>query len=161
MQNCLVTSTISKIEIYADWNPQLQFAVLSIRPGVGQYIHVCEITAYSIYISCDPQDMMHWSTVCLFHLDPTGFDGSLNTAHFNFYKQAHSFIFFHPPGTEAAAATAAIISMNCLPPRIQLDHPFLFTIIDNRTKAVLFMGRFQKPNWLMNFIMIEKLYHMQ
>jgi serpin B len=57
-------------------------------------------------------------------------------------------------GTEAAAATAVIMAPTSAAgnaPEIQkpitfrADHPFLFFIQDNRTGAVLFLGRFEQP----------------
>lgn len=55
-------------------------------------------------------------------------------------------------GTEAAAATAVIMGVMSAPieeePPLEIiaDHPFLFLIVDQRTGAVLFMGRLSDPN---------------
>lgn len=49
--------------------------------------------------------------------------------------------------TEAAAATSTIM-IKGLPPSYKVfkaDHPFVFCIIDNNTKTILFMGRFIEP----------------
>ena len=50
--------------------------------------------------------------------------------------------------TEAAAATTTNIYITGLPSykTFKADHPFVFFIIDNQTKALIFMGRFVKPN---------------
>ncbi|XP_049320030.1 zinc finger CCHC domain-containing protein 2 isoform X7 [Astyanax mexicanus] len=59
-----------------------------------------------------------------------------------------SFVEVNEEGTEAAAATAAIMMMRCamLPPeRFVADHPFLFFIRHNATKSILFCGRFSSP----------------
>ena len=52
-------------------------------------------------------------------------------------------------GTEAAAATAVVVSLRSARPRPQpvfrADHPFLFLIRHNKTGAVLFMGRLASP----------------
>jgi serpin B len=51
-------------------------------------------------------------------------------------------------GTEAAAATAVVISLTSAPgqPTIfKADHPFLFQIIDKETDTILFMGRLSDP----------------
>jgi serpin B len=51
--------------------------------------------------------------------------------------------------TEAAAATAIVmrITGNGQPSYkiFKADHPFVFFIIDNKTRAILFMGRFVEP----------------
>ena len=52
-------------------------------------------------------------------------------------------------GTEAAAATALVMAESSAPPppriRFHADHPFFFLIRDNRSGAVLFMGRITQP----------------
>ncbi len=52
-------------------------------------------------------------------------------------------------GTEAAAATAVVISLTSAPvdkPTIfKADHPFLFQIVDKETDVILFMGRLSDP----------------
>lgn len=65
-----------------------------------------------------------------------------------------AFVDVDEKGTEAAAATAVVIAPTSAPfdpkepPKpvvFRADHPFLFVIRDNRTDAVLFMGRMQRP----------------
>lgn len=53
-------------------------------------------------------------------------------------------------GTEAAAATAVVVGARSVmapepPPVFRADHPFLFFIQENKTGAVLFMGRVADP----------------
>lgn len=54
---------------------------------------------------------------------------------------------FDEEKTEAAAATAQAIYITGTPTYkvFKADHPFMFFVIDNRSKAIVFMGRYMKP----------------
>ena len=63
-----------------------------------------------------------------------------------------AFVDVNEEGTEAAAATAVPAAPRAAPPRepekpieFRADHPFAFLIRDNRTQAVLFVGRLLDP----------------
>ncbi|XP_069766078.1 leukocyte elastase inhibitor-like isoform X2 [Narcine bancroftii] len=58
-----------------------------------------------------------------------------------------SFVEVNEEGTEAAAATAAILMLRCSQMRRKFvaDHPFLFFIRHNKTRNILFFGRFSSP----------------
>ncbi|XP_072008774.1 serpin B6-like isoform X1 [Engystomops pustulosus] len=58
-----------------------------------------------------------------------------------------SFVEVNEEGTEAAAATGAVIMLRCarLVPRFTCDHPFLFFIIHKQSRCILFFGRFASP----------------
>ena len=58
-----------------------------------------------------------------------------------------SFLEVTEEGTEAAAATGAVLMMRCLRivPRFCADRPFLFFIQHSKTGAILFCGRFCSP----------------
>jgi serpin B len=62
-----------------------------------------------------------------------------------------TFISVAENGTEAAAATAVIITAASAPGEepeykvFRADHPFLFLIVDRKTGAILFMGRLMEP----------------
>ncbi|XP_039544839.1 leukocyte elastase inhibitor-like isoform X1 [Pimephales promelas] len=58
-----------------------------------------------------------------------------------------AFVEVNEEGTEAAAATGAIMMTRCLviPQFFNADHPFLFFIRHNPTKSILFYGRFCSP----------------
>lgn len=63
-------------------------------------------------------------------------------------KAVHkSFVEVNEEGTEAAAATAAVMMLRCarLTPRFCADHPFLFFIQHSKTNSILFCGRFSSP----------------
>ncbi|XP_069469635.1 serpin B6-like [Ambystoma mexicanum] len=58
-----------------------------------------------------------------------------------------AFVDVNEEGTEAAAATAVIMMLRCamFTPRFTADHPFLFFIRHNKTRNILFCGRFCSP----------------
>ncbi|XP_035032913.2 leukocyte elastase inhibitor-like [Hippoglossus stenolepis] len=57
-----------------------------------------------------------------------------------------AFVEVNEEGTEAAAATAGMISFCMLrEEHFTADHPFLFFIRHNKTKSILFLGRFSSP----------------
>nr|XP_032830430.1 leukocyte elastase inhibitor-like [Petromyzon marinus] len=58
-----------------------------------------------------------------------------------------AFVEVNEEGTEAAAATAAIVMMRCarMGPVVRADHPFIFFIRENSSGSVLFLGRFASP----------------
>ena len=59
-----------------------------------------------------------------------------------------AFISVDENGTEAAAATAVIMSETAFPPQpitVSIDHPFIFLIRDTNTGAILFLGRMLDP----------------
>ncbi|XP_071120150.1 leukocyte elastase inhibitor-like [Mytilus edulis] len=59
-----------------------------------------------------------------------------------------AFVEVNEEGTEAAAATALVMTrmMMPLPPfEFRADHPFLFFIRENESGTILFMGRYSKP----------------
>ncbi|XP_039646082.1 leukocyte elastase inhibitor-like isoform X2 [Perca fluviatilis] len=59
-----------------------------------------------------------------------------------------AFVEVNEEGTEAAAATAAIMMMRCMPMRPTMfiaDHPFIFFIRHNSSMSVLFAGRYCSP----------------
>ena len=63
-----------------------------------------------------------------------------------------AFIEINEEGTEAAAATAVVMRIESVGPHEEpkpkefiADHPFLYYIIDNQTRAILFMGRMANP----------------
>jgi serpin B len=60
-----------------------------------------------------------------------------------------AFIEVSESGTEAAAATGAIISLKSAyrdePVQFNADHPFLYFIRDRRTGCIIFLGRLVRP----------------
>ena len=59
-----------------------------------------------------------------------------------------AFVEVNEEGTEAAAATAVGVAVDCARkmPVFYANHPFLFLIRHHKTGAILFMGRLIKPN---------------
>lgn len=60
-----------------------------------------------------------------------------------------AFIAVDEAGTEAAAATAIVMRATAAPPdavTLEIDRPFLFSLYDRETGAVLFMGRVLDPS---------------
>jgi len=61
-----------------------------------------------------------------------------------------AFIEVNETGTEAAAATAAIIGLKSSlrddPVRFNADHPFVFFLLDRQTGCIIFTGRLVKPS---------------
>lgn len=63
-----------------------------------------------------------------------------------------AFVDVNEEGTEAAAATGVAVAVTAapveepkVPPVFRADHPFVFMIRDNRTRAILFLGRIVNP----------------
>jgi len=59
-----------------------------------------------------------------------------------------AYIQVNEEGTEAAAVTAigfGYTSFPAPPPVFKLDHPFLYTIVEKQTGAVLFLGTVNDP----------------
>lgn len=58
-----------------------------------------------------------------------------------------AFVEVNEEGTEAAAATAVVMTLRAMPmnPVFRADRPFLFLIRDNETGSILFMGRVMNP----------------
>lgn len=58
-----------------------------------------------------------------------------------------AFVEVNEEGTEAAAATAAVVSVRSIeiPVNFHADHPFLFFIRHNPSRSVLFAGRYCSP----------------
>ncbi|KAM7370128.1 hypothetical protein PAMP_011408 [Pampus punctatissimus] len=56
-----------------------------------------------------------------------------------------AFVEVNEEGTEAAAATGAVMPNVMMPPTFTADHPFLFFIRHNSSMSVLFAGRYCSP----------------
>jgi serpin B len=78
--------------------------------------------------------------------DFSGIDGQKDLAVSDVLHQA--FVKVDETGTEAAAATIAVVGLTAGPTRpivVTIDHPFLFLIYDAQTQTILFMGRCINP----------------
>ncbi|XP_016114512.1 serpin B6-like, partial [Sinocyclocheilus grahami] len=82
------------------------------------------------------------------HTREQQFNISKVRVHQGLSKVVHkSFVEVNEEGTEAAAATGAVMMMRCLmrPERFRADHPFLFFIRHNPSKSILFCARVCSP----------------
>ncbi len=61
-----------------------------------------------------------------------------------------AFVEVNEQGTEAAAATGVVMKLTSAAPQrllvFRADRPFIFTIIDNESESILFMGRLSNPS---------------
>ncbi|AJR04966.1 hypothetical protein AW14_13210 [Siansivirga zeaxanthinifaciens CC-SAMT-1] len=76
------------------------------------------------------------------------FSGILKNEPLTIEQVAHkTYIDINEDYTEAAAATTTNVYIRGLPSfkTFIVDHPFVFFIVDNKTKAMVFMGRYVKP----------------
>ncbi|XP_058482372.1 leukocyte elastase inhibitor-like isoform X1 [Solea solea] len=83
-----------------------------------------------------------------FDLTKSDFSGMSPATNLVLSKVVHkAFLEVNEEGTEAAAATAAVISERfiMIPEVFIADHPFLFFILHKTEKSVLFVGRFCSP----------------
>lgn len=62
-----------------------------------------------------------------------------------------AFVEVNEEGTEAAAATAMMMAVNSIEhtPDFIADRPFLFYIKEKAHGNILFMGRYNKPEWIL------------
>jgi serpin B len=78
------------------------------------------------------------------------FSGITDTEKLFISKVIHqAFVDVNEVGTEAAAATAVVLTREAAPEKpatFRADHPFLFLLRDNRTGSVLFLGRLSDPS---------------
>ncbi|XP_073679707.1 leukocyte elastase inhibitor-like [Garra rufa] len=92
--------------------------------------------------------LMSLGMVDAFDLQRADFSGLSPNNDLVLSKVVHkSFVEVNEEGTEAAAATGAVMMMRCLmrPERFHADHPFLFFIRHNPSKSVLFYRRVCSP----------------
>jgi serpin B len=78
--------------------------------------------------------------------DFSGMDGKMDLFISEILHKAY--VSVDEEGTEAAAATAVIVSLTALPEapiEMTLDHPFIFMIRDIETGTILFMGKVMNP----------------
>jgi serpin B len=86
-----------------------------------------------------------------FDRDRADFSGMSTEDKLYIFAVVHkAFVDLNEKGTEAAAATGVVMATRAAmlprPPVIfRADHPFLFLILDNRTKSILFLGRVVNP----------------
>ncbi|KAM7409307.1 hypothetical protein PAMA_000993 [Pampus argenteus] len=108
------------------------------------YVHLPKFKLEEDYELNEPLAKMGMTDVFCTKADLSGMNGQrglfLSTV-------AHkAFVEVNEEGTEAAAATAGMIALCMLrEEHFTADHPFLFFIRHNKTKSILFFGRFSSP----------------
>jgi len=82
-----------------------------------------------------------------FSLPPADFSGMTGKQDLYISEILHkAFVDVNEEGTEASAASAVVMSRGMVRlPIFQADHPFLFSIRDNRSHSILFFGRVMDP----------------
>ncbi|BFZ17326.1 hypothetical protein BsWGS_20366 [Bradybaena similaris] len=87
-----------------------------------------------------------------FSQDTADFSGMTGQRDLVLSEVAHkAFVQVNEEGTEAAAATGAVMVLCCMPPPVpvvEVDHPFLFLISDHRADgSILFLGQVDNPSF--------------
>jgi serpin B len=109
-------------------------------------IYVPKFKFETKYLMVETLSYMGMPTAFTDAADFSGMDGTQNLLIQNVIHQA--FVEVNEEGTEAAAATAVVVGMKSVGPRIPIfraDHPFIFIIQEKETGNILFMGRVADP----------------
>lgn len=83
-----------------------------------------------------------------FDADQADFSGMIGRQELYLTAVVHkAFVDVNEEGTEAAAATGAVVGVTSvqITPKFRADHPFVFLIRDNQNGSILFMGRLANP----------------
>lgn len=97
------------------------------------------------------QALQEMGMALAFDRDDADFSGISSEDKLHISAVVHkAFVDLNEQGTEAAAATGVVMATRAAmlptqPVVFRADHPFLFLIVDNRTKSILFMGRVVDP----------------
>ncbi|XP_008158883.1 serpin B3 [Eptesicus fuscus] len=113
-----------------------------------KHVHV-QLPRFKVEESYDLQSTMTaLGMVDAFSPQDADFSGMTGSRGLVLSKVLHkSFVEVTEEGTEAAAATGAVISVTSAPmyEMFHCDHPFLFLIKHNKTNSILFFGRVLSP----------------
>lgn len=128
------------LEEFSKWRESLQEQRVNI--------YLPKFTFETKYFMSDSLSAMGMPTAFSeYYADFSGMTGKKNLVIFEVIHQA--FVDVNEEGTEAAAATAVIISeiVSVKPPvpEFRADHPFIFIIQQKETGNILFMGRVNEP----------------
>ena len=109
-------------------------------------IYIPKFKTETKYMMVPTLAKMGMSTAFSSGADFSGMDGTKSLFVSDVIHQA--FVEVNEEGTEAAAATAVVMTLSAMPmpnPVFRADHPFVFIIQENSTGNMLFVGRISDP----------------
>ncbi|KAK7881251.1 hypothetical protein WMY93_029660 [Mugilogobius chulae] len=130
-------------ENFAEWTRPDMMDEVEVQVGLPRF---------KLEETCDMKNiLMSMGMVDAFDLAASDFSGMSPANDLVVSKVVHkAFVEVNEEGTEAAAATAVVMMLRCAPmirpAAFIADHPFLFFIRHNKTKAILFAGRYCSPS---------------
>jgi len=123
--------------------------VNGIVESIGNQDVILKMPKFRFEASLGLADTLAEMGMPLAFTDQADFSGITQDQSLFISKVLHkAFISVDENGTEAAAATAVIMSLTAFPAppiTVSIDHPFIFLIRDTNTGAVLFLGRVLDP----------------
>ncbi|XP_037549993.1 leukocyte elastase inhibitor isoform X2 [Nematolebias whitei] len=127
-------------ENFAEWTRPDMMNEVEVQVGLPRFKLEAKYNLKSVLVSMGMVDA--------FDMGKSDFSG-MSSANDLYVSEVYhkAFVEVNEEGTEAAAATAAVMMLRCamIPARFIADHPFLFFIRHNPSKNILFSGRYCAP----------------